>query len=173
MRIGKIKRIVILSVAVPAVAGFVGLTLARAIGWIGWLVVVPAYVVAFPLLNVMVDELDHRLRRATRDSLWLITEEGKRWREAQERGSADFDAEWSAYVTARQRGWQECPFRDSLIRSVAGHEDIASTVFAHLNDDYERWLDAPIDFLDGRTPRACAQEEAGRVCLKQLLMRMD
>jgi hypothetical protein len=47
------------------------------------IVAVPVYFVVWMGFKLLVDELDHWLRRATRDSLWLSTDEGRRWKSGQ------------------------------------------------------------------------------------------
>jgi hypothetical protein len=49
-----------------------------------WAVAVPTYFIIWFGLSLVVPEVDHWLRRLTRDPLWLETDEGRRWKERQE-----------------------------------------------------------------------------------------
>ncbi len=83
MRIGKPWRTLLQSAIAGALMGFgsvVGVGCASAPWrWAVWASLLPLSFPVYLASGFLVDSVDHWLRRVTRDPLWLMTDEGRRW----------------------------------------------------------------------------------------------
>ena len=89
------------------------------------------------------------------------------------RGDQDFVEFARRFRELEGATWADWDHRETLIEQCGGDADIAVMIHAAVGGDQALvYLDKPVPALEGETPRACMQNDAGTKRLKVMLTRL-
>lgn len=78
---------------------------------------------------------------------------------------------WNRYVNNFKANFEECKFKEALIRKCGGHKDIACAIYYHSLSNALDWMDRRIPALNNKVPSR--EIEIGNVNnVRQVIWRM-
>ena len=81
------------------------------------------------------------------------------------------DKAWEAYLENYKEKWNECEFKNELVNSLNGNNDLAIAIYGKFEDSALKYINENVPILDNITPIKCLENSTLIKRLKVAVMR--
>lgn len=81
------------------------------------------------------------------------------------------DAAWEDFAAVWAEHWQECDFKDALLKATHSDQLLAQTIYGVVGKNALEWIESPVPALGNKTPASRLKSKRGVLAVRECLLR--